>query len=68
VAWLKAWLKDPAKVIAAKDPVATEQLGRFRGLVMPNLGLTDDDISSVIEFMKRSDVNGHSNVAKGESK
>ena len=65
VAWLKAWLKDPAKVIAAKDPVATELLGRFRGLVMPNLGLTDEDISSVIEFMKRLDVNRQSKVAEG---
>lgn len=67
-AWLKAWLKDPAKVIAAKDPVATELLGRFRGLVMPNLGLSDEDVGAVMDFLRRADSDGHSKVAKGGSK
>ena len=68
VTWLKSWLKDPAKLIATKDPIALELLGRFRGLVMPNLGLTNEEIVDVIEFMERASVKELSKVEKDGEK
>lgn len=50
-AWLVRWIKEPDKMLHERDPVATAQLARYRGLAMPNLGLNDVDAEALIAFM-----------------
>jgi protein SCO1/2 len=54
-AWLVRWLKEPDKMIEEKDPAVVDMLSRYRGLPMPNLGLTDADASAMIEYLQNPD-------------
>jgi protein SCO1 len=54
-AWLRKWLTDPGAVVAAKDPVALAIVAKFNGLVMPNLSLSESDVSEVIEYLRGLD-------------
>lgn len=49
-AWLKKWIADPAGVIASGDPVATSLKSKY-GMVMPTLGLSDEEIDNVIAYL-----------------
>lgn len=49
-AWLKTWLKDPAAMIASGDPAAKEISEKYP-MVMPNLGLSDQQIDDLIAYM-----------------
>lgn len=53
--WLRQWLADPTKMIADGDPIATEMLARFNNLAMPNPGLTDVQIDSLIALFESED-------------
>lgn len=50
--WLVRWLTNPEKMLADKDPIALELYAQFNNLVMPNFGLSEQDISAVIEYME----------------
>lgn len=54
-AWLLRWLKEPDKMLAEKDPVATAMKARYRNLAMPNLGLNDLDATALIDYMAEMD-------------
>ncbi len=54
VAWLSAWIKAPDKVLAAKDPTATQLAAQY-GMQMPNLGLSDTDVANVIAYLQSMD-------------
>lgn len=49
-AWLVQFLLAPDKVIASGDPIAAQLLAQF-GVPMPNLGLTDDQVASLLLFL-----------------
>ncbi len=49
--WLTRWIAAPDRVLAEKDPIATELLAQYNNLAMPNLGLTDAEVASVIAFL-----------------
>jgi protein SCO1/2 len=51
-AWLIRWLKMPDRMLAEKDPVATELFNRYKQLLMPNLRLTDADVEALIDYME----------------
>ncbi|HML95649.1 MAG TPA: cytochrome c [Thermodesulfobacteriota bacterium] len=51
--WLKKWLKSPDTMVMT-DPVAKEMLGVYM-VPMPNLGLTDEEINALIEYLKSED-------------
>lgn len=51
-AWLTRWLKEPDVMLAEKDPIAVELFERFKQLPMPNLGLSDEDVKTLIGFME----------------
>jgi protein SCO1 len=53
--WLTRWLKEPDKMIAAKDPAALALMARYRNLPMPNLSLNDVDAEALIAFMEDQD-------------
>jgi mono/diheme cytochrome c family protein len=49
--WLTSWIAAPDKVLAAQDPIATQLLAEHNNLAMPNLGLTPDQVASLIAFL-----------------
>ncbi|MGE5262623.1 MAG: c-type cytochrome [Acidobacteriota bacterium] len=49
--WLTNWISAPDKVLAAKDPIATQLLAEHNNLAMPNLGLSLDQVASLIAFL-----------------
>ncbi|MGF1682903.1 SCO family protein [Photobacterium minamisatsumaniensis] len=54
-AWLKRWLKEPDKMFAEKDTTAIALLNTYNGIRMPNLQLTEQDISDIMAFLKEQD-------------
>ena len=54
-AWLTRWLKEPDRMIAEKDPIATALKTRYRNLPMPNLSLNDVDAAALIDYLDRED-------------
>ncbi len=51
-AWLKRWLKEPDKMIAAKEPTALALYNQYQRIPMPNLRLGDREIAEIIAFME----------------
>jgi mono/diheme cytochrome c family protein len=49
-AWLHTFLKDPPAVLAS-DPIGQELLKEYKGMKMPNLKLTDDQIDALIHHL-----------------
>jgi len=52
VDWLTRWLSAPDKMLADGDPIATELLQEFNNIPMPNLGLTDAEVSALIAYLQ----------------
>jgi protein SCO1/2 len=50
-AWLHRWIKEPDKMLAARDPTALALKAKFRGVPMPNLKLSDRDVADVVDFI-----------------
>ena len=51
-AWLARIIAEPDKLIAEKDPIATALYTKYKGIVMPRLGLPDEDVNTLIEYLK----------------
>ncbi|MEW5942032.1 MAG: c-type cytochrome [Chloroflexota bacterium] len=49
--WLTQWLTAPDQMLAAGDATATELYEKYNKIPMPNLGLTPDEVSALIEFL-----------------
>ena len=54
-AWLARWLKEPDKVLAEGDPIATELFETANKIPMHNLGLSDSEIASLIAYFESLD-------------
>jgi len=50
--WLATWLKDPAAVVA-RDPKLGSWTHEFGDIIMPDQNLSDDEIKSLIAYMKQ---------------
>jgi cytochrome c2 len=50
--WLEHWIAAPDKMLAEKDPTATDLLHQFHDVPMPNLGLSSSDVTAVIAFLE----------------
>jgi len=50
--WLRRWLVAPDKMLAEKDPIATQLLQEFNGVPMPNLGLSEADARLILAFLE----------------
>jgi len=48
--WLKNWMKDPAAMLQS-DSIAKEMLAAAKGVKMPNVKLTEQEIDAVIHYM-----------------
>lgn len=51
-AWLVRWLSAPDRMLAAGDPTATRLLQEFKNVPMPNQGLTEVQVASVIAYLE----------------
>jgi protein SCO1/2 len=49
-AWLHSFMKDPPAMLAS-DPIGQELLKEYKGMKMPNLKLTDDQIDALIHHL-----------------
>jgi mono/diheme cytochrome c family protein len=50
--WLKAWLKDPPKMIET-DPDAQALVKQYNNVKMPNMKLTDDEVVALIHHIAK---------------
>ncbi len=51
-AWLVQWITAPDKMLAAKDPIATQLVAEYNNLAMPNMALTDAQVASLIAYLE----------------
>jgi protein SCO1 len=49
--WLTRWLMEPDKMLAEKDPLATELLIRYNNLPMPNMRLSVKDAEALLDYI-----------------
>jgi cbb3-type cytochrome oxidase cytochrome c subunit len=49
--WLVRWLKEPDRVLADKDPLATALFEKYNRVAMPNVRLTEVDVKSLLDFL-----------------
>ena len=49
--WLTRWIKEPDKMLAERDPLATALLKKY-SIPMPNMRLTDQDVEAVIAYIE----------------
>ncbi|MEK7817468.1 MAG: c-type cytochrome [Actinomycetota bacterium] len=51
-AWLEDIIEDPDKLVSSGDPQMAELLAKYNGKKMPKLGLSDEEVSSVVLYLK----------------
>lgn len=49
--WLTQFLMSPERMRARNDPAALELAAKFRGVRMPNLGLLENDVADVLQYI-----------------
>ena len=47
---------EPDKVIAEKDQDVTDMVAQFKGLVMPNLSLSEREVDDIIDYIEKASV------------
>jgi protein SCO1/2 len=52
-AWLTRFIIEPDKVLAEKDPIATELYKKFKNIPMPNLALSHADANVLLDFLAK---------------
>ncbi|MBN3965204.1 SCO family protein [Pseudomonas gregormendelii] len=50
-AWLSRWIREPDRMLAEGDPIATALFERFEKIPMPNLRLDENSAQAVIDFL-----------------
>ncbi|MFZ1754905.1 MAG: cytochrome c [Caldilineaceae bacterium] len=51
-AWLERWIREPDKMLAEGDPIATQLLQESNNVPMPNLGLTETQVASLLAYLE----------------
>jgi protein SCO1/2 len=51
-AWIYRIITEPDKLIEEKDPIATALFKKYKEIRMPRLNLAQEDVNTLIEFMK----------------
>jgi len=49
--WLVQFISNPEKMFQAGDPIAKDLLSKFRGIKMPDLGLSPQEVSDVLSYV-----------------
>jgi protein SCO1 len=50
--WLTRFLMTPEKLRTEKDPLALEIAGKYPGVIMPNLGLKENDVADLLAYIE----------------
>ncbi|BBH46162.1 SCO family protein [Pseudomonas sp. KU43P] len=50
--WLVRWLKEPDRMLAEKDPLATLLFEQYKRLAMPNMRLGDAEVGALISYLE----------------
>lgn len=50
--WLIRWISAPDKMLAEGDPIATRLLKEYNNVPMPNLGMTETQVASLIAYLE----------------
>jgi len=58
--WLTRWISAPDVMLDEGDPIATELLEKYNNVPMPNLGLTEAEVSSLVAFLETQQTAGPS--------
>lgn len=56
--WLRRYMREPDKVLAEGDPVATQLFDKYRQVRMPNLRLGDDDLTMLTSYIEQQEKAG----------
>lgn len=54
-AWLSGWIKAPDKVLASGDSIAVKLFAEYNNIPMPNLGLSDAEVTDLLSYLKSAD-------------
>ena len=54
-AWLARYIREPDKMLAEGDPTAVMLFAKHKQVIMPNLGLDEEDVTLMIAFLKAQD-------------
>lgn len=60
--WLVKWISSPSKMVQSGDPTATKLVKQYP-LTMPDLGLSQADVESVLTYIGQQSGGGGSNAA-----
>lgn len=68
--WLARWLKEPDRMLAERDPLAMALYAQYNQMAMPNLSLTDGDVTALIEYLAQENARLQARVpgAAGEDR
>lgn len=50
-AWLARWLREPDRMLAEQDPIASALFQQFNQIAMPNMGLGEKDVEALIDYL-----------------
>lgn len=50
--WLVRWIQEPDKMLAEKDPIATELFETYNKLPMPNLRITEKEVDMLLDYIQ----------------
>ncbi len=53
--WLTRWISAPDVMLDQGDPIATELLEEYNNVPMPNLGLSEAQVASLVAFLETQD-------------
>ncbi|HET7871276.1 MAG TPA: SCO family protein [Terriglobales bacterium] len=53
--WLVRYIREPEKVLAEKDPVATALFEKYKQVRMPKLPIGNEDMAALIKFLESQD-------------
>ena len=67
LAWLKGFISAPDKVIASGDPIATQLLQENNNVQMPNLGLSQAQVDSVVAYLESPDQANQTDAAPAQA-
>ncbi|MEE9228210.1 MAG: c-type cytochrome [Acidimicrobiia bacterium] len=65
--WLARWIAEPDVMLAEGDPIAARLLVEFNNVPMPNLGLTDAEVASLVAYLDTAAGEGPTAAAVAES-
>jgi mono/diheme cytochrome c family protein len=53
--WVKQFIAEPDKVLAAGDPIAAQLLAEYNNVPMPKLGLTQPEVDAVVAYLESAE-------------